>query len=137
MPIEDMVDIEGFDADVAGELRERARAFLAERDEEFSRKRRELCITDDLTNVAGISAAMLVALGENGVKTLDDLADLASDELIEIVPPGTLGEDKANEIIMAARAHWFEGEDEEGDGKEGRKEFSEYRYRTTTGSNIS
>ena len=118
VPIEDMVEIEGFDADVADELRERARAFLAHRDEEFSNKRRELGVTDDLANVAGINPAMLVALGENGVKTLDDLADLASDELIEIVPPGTLGEDKANEIIMAARAHWFEGEDEAKDDGE-------------------
>jgi N utilization substance protein A len=112
VPIEDMVEIEGFDADVSNELRERARAFLAQRDEEFSNKRRELGVTEELANVAGINPAMLVALGEKGVKTLDDLADLAGDELIEIVPPGSLGEDKANEIIMAARAHWFEGEDE-------------------------
>jgi N utilization substance protein A len=118
VPIDDMVEIEGFDADVAHELRERARAFLAQRDEEFSNKRRELGVTEELANVAGINPAMLVALGEKGVKTLDDLADLAGDELIEIVPPGTLGEDKANEIIMAARAHWFEGEDEAKDDGE-------------------
>jgi len=118
VPIEDMVEIEGFDADVANELRERARAFLAQRDEEFSNKRRELGVTEELANVAGINPAMLVALGEKGVKTLDDLADLAGDELIEIVPPGSLGEDKANEIIMAARAHWFEGEDEAKDDGE-------------------
>ncbi len=43
--------------------------------------------------------------------TLDNLADLASDELIEIAPPGTLTEAKANEIIMAARAHWFPAEE--------------------------
>ena len=56
------------------------------------------------------SPAMLVALGEKGVKTLDDLADLASDELIEIVGADAIDEETANAIIMAARAHWFEDE---------------------------
>jgi N utilization substance protein A len=50
---------------------------------------------------------MLVKLGEKNVKTLDDLADLASDELIEIVGKDALDETAANSIIMAARAHWF------------------------------
>jgi N utilization substance protein A len=49
-----------------------------------------------------------VALGEKGVKTLDDLADLASDELIDIVGAEQMDEDTANAVIMAARAHWFE-----------------------------
>jgi N utilization substance protein A len=51
-----------------------------------------------------------VALGEKGVKTLDDLADLASDELMEIVGTG-IDEEAANDIIMRARAHWFAEED--------------------------
>jgi N utilization substance protein A len=59
-----------------------------------------------------------VALGEKGVKTLDDLGDLASDELIEIVGKDEMNEDQANEIIMAARAHWFEGEGKEGSGSD-------------------
>ena len=54
---------------------------------------------------------MLVALGEKDVKTLDDLADLASDELIEIVGADNMDEATANEVIMAARAHWFDGEE--------------------------
>ncbi len=53
---------------------------------------------------------MLVKLGEKGVKTLDDVADLASDELREILGADALTENKANEVIMAARAHWFAGE---------------------------
>jgi N utilization substance protein A len=53
------------------------------------------------------------------VKTLDDLADLASDELIEILGPDSMDEDTANAIIMAARQHWFEGEGPEGEGPEG------------------
>ena len=54
---------------------------------------------------------MLVALGEKGVKTLDDLADLASDELIEIVGADDMDEATANDVIMAARAHWFDDEE--------------------------
>jgi len=52
-----------------------------------------------------------VALGAKGVKTLDDLADLASDELIEIVGAESMDEEVANAVIMAARAHWFQEEE--------------------------
>ena len=58
---------------------------------------------------------MLVALGEKGVKTRDDLADLASDELREIVGETTMDHDTANASIMTAREHWFAGEDAEAD----------------------
>jgi N utilization substance protein A len=54
---------------------------------------------------------MVVPLGENGIKSLDNLADLASDELREIVGGSNLSSDEANDIIMAARAHWFDGEE--------------------------
>ena len=50
---------------------------------------------------------MLVALGDAGVKTLDDLGDLASDELREIVGESAMDSDMANTIIMRAREHWF------------------------------
>jgi len=111
VPIEDLVQIEGFDEEVATELRERAQAFLAKKDEELSRRRKELEVSEDLAAIEALTPVMLVALGEKDVKTLDDLADLASDELIEIVPAGSLNEDSANAIIMAARAHWFEDEE--------------------------
>jgi transcription termination/antitermination protein NusA len=59
-----------------------------------------------------LTPPMLVALGEKGVKTLDDLADLAADELVDskdgILKEFDLTADDANAIIMAARAHWFE-----------------------------
>ncbi|MFX8999792.1 transcription termination/antitermination protein NusA, partial [Acinetobacter baumannii] len=74
-----------------------------------------LGVTDDLAAVEGLTLPMLVQLGENGVKTLDDLADLAGDELTDIVQ-GALDLDDANAIIMAAREHWFaeEGGEDEG-----------------------
>jgi N utilization substance protein A len=57
---------------------------------------------------------MLVALGEKGVKTLDDLADLASDELTELLGADAMDEATANEVIMAARAHWFADDEAQG-----------------------
>ena len=57
------------------------------------------------------SNGMLVKLGETGVKTLDDLADLASDELIEQLGDQAPDPEQADAIIMAARAHWFDGEE--------------------------
>ncbi len=107
VPAEDLMDIEGFDEDVAAELQTRGRAHLASREEEMNAKRKELGVEDDVANIAGVTVALLVALGEKEVKTRDDLADLAGDELLEIAPAGSMNMDEANEIIMAARAHWF------------------------------
>lgn len=107
VPIDDLTEIEGFDEDLATELRERARTYLEARDEEFARRRLELGVSEELANVEGLKPSVVVALGENGVKTLDDLADLSGEELIEMAPAGTLTRERADEIIMAARAHWF------------------------------
>jgi N utilization substance protein A len=108
VPLQDLAGIEGFDEDVAGELQERAKVFIERKNQELEARRLELGVTEELAGVAGLTPAMLVALGDKGVKTLDDLADLASDELIEIVQDvAKLSQDEANAIIMAARAHWF------------------------------
>ena len=112
VPIEDLLVIEGFDEEVAEELRLRARSYLETRDEELNRRRIELGVEDDLVDMDGLSTAILVKLGESGIKTRDNLADLASDELIELIDGEPMSLDRANAIIMAARAHWF---DEEGD----------------------
>ncbi len=111
VPIEDLAEIEGFDEEVASELRERARAFLATRDEELTRRCAELDIAADLAELKGTTPALLVALGEQGIKTKDDLADLASDELLEIASALTFSKAKADELIMAARADWFADEE--------------------------
>ena len=108
--VDELAEIEGFDVEVAGELQERARSWLAENAAKLEAKRKELGVTEDVVALEGLDAEMLVKLGEKGVKTLDDLGDLASDELREIIGD-SLAEGKANEIIMAARAHWFAGEE--------------------------
>ena len=104
---EELAGIEGFDEDVAGELQNRARVFLEQRDVADTEKRIALGVEDAVAALPHLKSRMLVKLGEKGAKTLDDVADLAADELIEII--GELSEEEANETIMAARAHWFEG----------------------------
>jgi N utilization substance protein A len=117
VPLEDLTDIEGFDEEVAAELRARAGQHLEEEAERLTERRRELGVEDALADVPGLSAGMLVALGEASIKTMEDFADLASDELIfgeEAVLRGfDLTEAEANEMIMAARvaAGWFTQEE--------------------------
>ena len=111
VPAQDLGDIEGFDDEIAVELQSRAQAFLETRDRTADQRRVELGVSDELAAVEGLTPVMQVKLGEKGVKTLDDLADLASDELIEIVGADAMDEEAANAVIMAARAHWFADED--------------------------
>jgi transcription termination/antitermination protein NusA len=115
VPLQDLAGIEGFDEDVAGELQERAKVFIERKNQELEARRLELGVTEEMAAVAGMTPAMLVALCDKDIKTLDDLADLASDELIEIVQAvAKLTQDEANAIIMAARAHWFADEEAAG-----------------------
>jgi N utilization substance protein A len=114
VPTEDLAGIEGFDTDVAGELKARAQAWIEAESERSTVRRKELGVSDDVAAIDKLSPPMLVALGEKGVKTLDDLADLAADELVDsmdgILKEFDLTADDANGIIMAARAHWFDDE---------------------------
>jgi N utilization substance protein A len=111
--VEELASVEGFDETVASELQQRAQVFLQEQNDRFEARRQELGVSDEIAAIEGMTPALLVAVGEKGVKTLDDLADLAADELIEMAGAGAkLEEDEANAIIMAARQHWFENEPE-------------------------
>jgi N utilization substance protein A len=74
--------IEGFDEDTAVELQARARDFLAKAEAAQDEERKALGVEDAIKNVPGVTTAMLVALGKGGVKTLEDFADLATDEII-------------------------------------------------------
>ena len=109
--LDELTSIEGFDADLATELQNRAKAYLVAKEAEVSQKLKELKLAEDLTKFEGLSSEMLVKLGEAGVKTLDDLADLAGDELREIVGD-ELSEENANALIMKAREHWFSEEEQ-------------------------
>jgi N utilization substance protein A len=123
----EVAGIEGFDEDTARELQERAREFLAKEEEELDSKRKELGVEDALKDIPGITTAMLVKLGENGVKTVEDLAGCATDDLFGWTErkdgeakhePGFLdGFDLSREetegLIMQARvkAGWIKEED--------------------------
>jgi N utilization substance protein A len=124
---EEVSDIEGFDEDTAAEIQARATEYLEKLDAELDAKRKELGVEDEVGDVPGITSAIMVSLGENDVKTVEDLAGCATDDLTgyyESVEgerrrePGFLdGHDvspqEAEEIIMAARvkAGWITEED--------------------------
>ena len=78
---DEISSIEGFDEETAGEIQTRAREHLEKLEAELDAKRKELGVSDDLLQLDGLNTAMLVALGENEVKTVEDVADCATDDL--------------------------------------------------------
>ena len=116
VPVDDLIGIEGFDEELATELRNRAHSHLSEQEEANSRHLQELGMAEELLQMTGLTSAMLVVLGDAGIKELDDLADLAADELTNsedgLLRDFGLSEEEANSLIMAARAHWFDDEPE-------------------------
>ncbi len=109
--LQELAEIEGFDEDIAAELQSRAKEFVAKRDAEFAKKTKDLGVDETLKTFDGLDQDMILKLAENNIKTLDDLADLAGDELVEILGEEMMPLSEANRIIMAARAHWFEDEE--------------------------
>ena len=128
--IGEIASIEGLDEEIGAELQSRAVEALERREEANRELRRSLGVEDALAELPHLNEAMLVTLGKAKILTLDDLADLATDELIQkkrveprrrqapgpedkggILAEYNLSEDQGNEIIMAARAHWFEDEE--------------------------
>ena len=103
VPLHEMLEIEAFDEATVQELRERARnellteAIVAEEQLEG--------VAEDLLALEGIDKPLAAKLANHGVKTRDDLADLAIDELVEMTD---IDADRAKQLITTARAHWFE-----------------------------
>jgi N utilization substance protein A len=79
---DEISSIDGFDDDTASEIQARAREFLDRIEAEQDAKRRELGVADELRNIPGVTTAMMVTLGEDGVKTVDDFAGYAVDDLV-------------------------------------------------------
>ncbi len=112
VPIDEILSIEGLDEGIAQELQSRALQFVEERDMKFDARRRELGVDDEVAGIEGLTPGFLVRLGEADITSLNDLAELSKFELVEDYLPGTyLDLDDAEAIIMAARAHWFAGDD--------------------------
>jgi N utilization substance protein A len=78
----ELASIEGFDLETATEIQNRAHAYLGRLEAEQDGRRRELGVEDELREIEGTTTAMLVKLGENGVKTVEGLADCATDDLV-------------------------------------------------------
>ncbi|MBX9591469.1 MAG: transcription termination factor NusA [Hyphomonadaceae bacterium] len=126
----EIAHIEGFDEDTAGEIQARAREYLEKQEAERDAKRKELGVADELGKLPGVTTAMLVAFGENDIKTVEDLAGAVPDDLTgwterkkekdaePVRHKGALdgfdvGRKEAEDMIMAARiaAGWVTEED--------------------------
>ena len=107
--IEELMGIEGFNEELAQELQNRAADYLENQEKNLTESYKELGVSDDLANLNGLTPAMLVLLGESQIKTLDDFANLATDEVTDIFDGKcAITEEEAGDLILAARAHWFE-----------------------------
>ena len=103
VPLNEMLEIEAFDEDTVNELRNRARNVLLTEaivDEEQLEN-----VADDLLNLEGMDKPLAAKLARANVRTRDDLADLAVDELVEL---SGIDDERAKNLITTARAHWFE-----------------------------
>jgi N utilization substance protein A len=126
--IKELTSIEGFDEDTAEEIRSRALGYLERIEAEHDARRRELGVADELREVPGVTTAMMVAFGENDIKSVEDLAGCATDDLTGWVERNEAGEatrfpgaldgfdlsrEEAEGLIMAARvkAGWVDEAD--------------------------
>ena len=108
VPIQEMLEIEGFDEETVEELRTRAKDAVL--NEELAQEERVEQVSQNLKDFDGLTAEAIAKLAGAGVMTRDDLADLATDELCEIVD---MTEEDAVALIMRAREHWFANEQNE------------------------
>ena len=122
--ITEISSIQGFDEDTANEIQSRAREFLARIEAEQDERRLELGVADELREIPGVTTAMLVAFGENDIKSVEDLAGSATDDLLgwserkdgEVKHfPGALegfavSKEEAEALVMQARlkAGWID-----------------------------
>ena len=126
----EIAHIEGFDEDTANEIQTRAREYLEKQEAERDARRKELGVADELAAVPGVTTAMLVAFGENDIKTVEDLAGAIPDDLIGwterskerdaepvrhkgVLDGSGIGRKEAEDMIMAARiaAGWVTEEE--------------------------
>ncbi|WP_454455918.1 transcription termination factor NusA [Thauera phenylacetica] len=103
VPLSEMLEIEAFDEDTVNELRNRARNVLLT--EAIVTEEQLEKVSDDLLGLEGMEKSLAATLAQQGIRTRDDLADLAVDELVEMAG---IDEERAKALISVARAHWFE-----------------------------
>ena len=106
--VSEFATIEGLDEDIGAELQNRALSYLNKRNQELREKCRSMGASDDLVDFDDLDATSLYKLCESGIRTLNDFADLAGDEVVEILGQDAMSIESANDAIMKARAGWFE-----------------------------
>lgn len=104
VPIQELLEVDGFDEEIVNELRVRAKQALLNQEIANEEKLGEKAPAEDLLALPGMSKKLAFVLANRGVLTRDDLAELAVDDLTDVPD---LDAAKAAELIMAARAHWF------------------------------
>ena len=109
--IDELNNIEGFEEELSEELKERAQNYIKLENENIEKKLKTSGIDSKLYEFSHLSKSDILTLVENDIKTLDDLADLDSEELFTLLGKKVFNsENEAGEIIMEARKHWFEEE---------------------------
>ena len=98
-----MNSIEGFNPELAGELQNRAKAYLEKIEQDYFDNGHKLGMSDDLLKFDFIKRPTIMKLGESDIKSLSDLADLSSDELIEILGEDNMSQRLAERVVMKAR----------------------------------
>lgn len=104
---QELATLDGFTDELAAELQARAKSYLDKTQEEMMQTYKTFGGTEELAELPGLTPQLLLALAEKGVKTRNDLAELSGDELRELIPEAKLTPEEINQLIMAARAHWF------------------------------
>lgn len=105
VPVEEMLNIDGFDEDIVNELRARAKDRLLTKAIATEEKLADAHPAEDLLSLEGMDKDLAMELAVRGVITREDLAEQSIDDLLDI---DGIDEDRAGKLIMAARAHWFE-----------------------------
>ena len=105
VPMEEMLEIDGFDEDIVNELRSRAKDRLLTRAIANEEKLEEIQPADDLLNMEGMDRALALQLAARGILSMEDLAEQSVDDLLDL---DGIDEARAAALIMAARAPWFE-----------------------------
>ena len=107
--IEELNNIEGFEEELSAELKVRAQNYVKTENENVEKKLKSSGIDSKLYDFSHLSKFDILTLVENGIKTIDDLADLDSEELFTLLGKKVFNdESEAGEVIMEARKHWFE-----------------------------
>jgi N utilization substance protein A len=102
VPLQEVLEIEAFDEDTVNELRTRAKDALLTM--EIAKEEEVEALSENLKDLEGLTPELISKLAEGGIHTRDDLADLAVDELVELVG---IADDDAKALILKAREHWF------------------------------